>query len=867
MGWAAVSLAVLTSWALAACTSPVDRPVPLLVSIDGDRKVRGNTVSVEVVVEAELTGAVNQRATAWETVLHQTLKPEPVGGDWPWEIKLEPQQSENKRYNLTATARDGQGAVVARSQALRTLAQARRHGIRVYFDGSCLRRIPLCEDGSTCVDGACVDASSLETMPATEIGEPPKSTETDATDATDGVAAVGGQCQEGKRACADRGSRTPLHCEGGSWVAAPDCLESERCDSSDGPGLGSCQPVASDCQSRMPNVPYCEGEVMRVCQDLIASVERACAVNERCFSDGSKARCDCSPGYVKDPSSLRCARPSECGSNAGGCDSLTRCVMTGGKPSCSACPAGYAGSGEQGCAPLLQDLSLSEGKLEPALARDTFAYRVHVPLLVQRVTFTPSVPAGSKLTLNGAAPDAAGSWTTPVLMLGETRVDLTVTSASGVSSDYRITLERSGTQESYIKASNADATDQFGFWVDISGDTLLSTAWFEDSDATGVNGDQNNSRAADSGAAYVFVRDGGSWKQQAYLKASDTKPNDFFGVRADLDGDTIVVGAIHESIFETGITATRTGAAYVYVRNNGVWAQTQRLAASNPQGADLFGAGVALDGDTLAIGAPWESTSANHSGAVYIYERVGSMWVERQVVKSSMPGANAFFGSNLDLDGDRLVVGAPDDNRPASRTGSAEIFARKNGTWSSQQFLQPTTLASEANFGFAVAVHGDRVVVGAPSTAPFFTTVVTSPGEVYVFDLDGDRWRQSARLHAPISRETDCFGMDVVLTDSALLIGASGDASGARGVGADPARTDASLSGAAYLYSPTPSGWVQSAFIKPHNTGQGDAFGYALALDGETLVISANLEDSAARGIDATSSSSASNSGAIYVFR
>jgi FG-GAP repeat len=145
------------------------------------------------------------------------------------------------------------------------------------------------------------------------------------------------------------------------------------------------------------------------------------------------------------------------------------------------------------------------------------------------------------------------------------------------------------------------------------------------------------------GAAYVFVREGGSWKQQAYLKPSDLAAADYFGAALALDGDTLIAAALHESpIAEFG--TTRPGAAYVFTRANGVWSQTQRLAASQPNAADLFGVSIGKSGDTLAIGASFDATNGDRSGVVYIFGWDGSKWIERQKIQSSQPSARALFG-------------------------------------------------------------------------------------------------------------------------------------------------------------------------------------------------------------------------------
>jgi hypothetical protein len=164
-------------------------------------------------------------------------------------------------------------------------------------------------------------------------------------------------------------------------------------------------------------------------------------------------------------------------------------------------------------------------------------------------------------------------------------------------------------QQAYLKASNAEADDQFGFSVAISGDTLVVGAWGEDSSATGVNGNQSDNSAGSSGAAYVFVRSGTTWTQQAYLKASNAAGDDGFGCSVAISGDTVVVGAANEDSSATGVNGDGTnngsngsGAAYVFVRSGTSWSQQAYLKASNTDVGDAFGTKVAISGDTLVVG-------------------------------------------------------------------------------------------------------------------------------------------------------------------------------------------------------------------------------------------------------------------------
>jgi hypothetical protein len=193
-------------------------------------------------------------------------------------------------------------------------------------------------------------------------------------------------------------------------------------------------------------------------------------------------------------------------------------------------------------------------------------------------------------------------------------------------------------QQAYLKASNTEAGDAFGIAVALDGDTLVVSATGEDSNATGVGGNQADNSAVDSGAVYVFTRTGGVWTQQAYLKASNTEASDGFGRGLALRGETLVVGAFSDDSNATGVggnqadnSASESGAVYVFRRTAGVWAQENYVKASNTEAGDRFRL-VALDGDTLVVGATSEDSnatgvggnqadnSASASGAVYVFQ-------------------------------------------------------------------------------------------------------------------------------------------------------------------------------------------------------------------------------------------------------
>jgi hypothetical protein len=303
-------------------------------------------------------------------------------------------------------------------------------------------------------------------------------------------------------------------------------------------------------------------------------------------------------------------------------------------------------------------------------------------------------------------------------------------------------FERDGSgnwqQKAYLKAPNAEANDYFGYSVAISGDTIVVGTQFEDSNSTAVCNDlmscsgMGNNLASNSGAAYVFERDGsGAWQQKAYLKAPNTGPDDRLGRSVAISGDTIVVGARQEDSDSTVVcnapnfaacdnnSTTDAGAAYVFERDgSGAWQQKAYLKAPNAEANDWFGWSVAVSGDTIVVGAYGEDSSSTavmnfpfgsfsegaiDAGAAYVFERDGSgAWQQKAYLKAPNAGGSDYFGYFVAISGDTIVVGAYDEgsnstevcngftdplcdnsggdgpnNNGASGAGAAYVFERK----------------------------------------------------------------------------------------------------------------------------------------------------------------------------------------------
>jgi hypothetical protein len=365
-------------------------------------------------------------------------------------------------------------------------------------------------------------------------------------------------------------------------------------------------------------------------------------------------------------------------------------------------------------------------------------------------------------------------------------------------------------EQAYLKASNPDTNDFFGYSVAISGDTIVVGAIREDSNATGVNGNQANNAAQDSGAAYVFVRSGTNWSQQAYLKASNPDPFDLFGIAVGISGDTIVVGAQGESSNATGVNgnqsnndAPNSGAAYVFVRSGTTWSQQAYLKASNTRLGHVFGSAVGIASNTIVVGASRETSNATgvngndanntlfQAGAAFVFTRTGTTWSQQAYLKASNTDAADQFGTAVAIAGDTVVIGAPGEasnatgvngnqaDNSAQDAGAAYVFLRTGTTWSQQAYLKASNTEGADEFGGAVAIHGDLIVVGAPGEDSETTGVNgnqadnsrSSAGAAYVFSRSGDTWSQSYYLKSEFAYSFARFGSRLAISDDWVATG------------------------------------------------------------------------------------------------
>ncbi|HET6337050.1 MAG TPA: hypothetical protein VFG30_27690 [Polyangiales bacterium] len=181
-----------------------------------------------------------------------------------------------------------------------------------------------------------------------------------------------------------------------------------------------------------------------------------------------------------------------------------------------------------------------------------------------------------------------------------------------------------------------------------------------------------------------------------------------------------------------------------------------------------------------------------------MFQRSGDTWSQVQKLKPAKPSADAMFGLAIAVENDTLLIGAAFDLSVASKAGSVYAFARRGGTWQEVQRLQAAQPTQAATFGWHIGLQGDTAVISA---AHVDLVNATLPGEVYLFDRSGDQWTQSAMLMASTPKNSDLYGSSLAFRGSTLVVGANGENSGSRGANGDSTRTDAIRSGAAYVYA------------------------------------------------------------------
>ena len=364
--------------------------------------------------------------------------------------------------------------------------------------------------------------------------------------------------------------------------------------------------------------------------------------------------------------------------------------------------------------------------------------------------------------------------------------------------------------ETKLTASDGSELDEFGYAVAIDGNTAVVGAQHDET-----------SPGAFTGSAYVFVRVGDTWTEQAHLTASGAHSSNNFGVSVGISGDTIVVGSNNHD------TPTAPfGRAYVFVRTGNAWTLQATLAPSVVPNTAGFGDVVAISGDTIIVHA----TTGQDQGYIAKFARSGTTWQEG-VDFIALDGVDGDrFGRALAISEDEhtIVAGSKfNDTAAGEHAGSVYSFILTGSTWNETHVFASDAAAFD-NFGFSVAVSGNTLVVGAPADD---TAAGVEAGSVYVFVRDGVGWTEQAHLVASDAAAHDEFGRAVAVRGDVIVSGADLRPS-----------TAGSQVGAVYLFTRSGTQWTEESILSASDGSEFDAFGASVAISADQLLVGTGFE-------------------------
>lgn len=305
-----------------------------------------------------------------------------------------------------------------------------------------------------------------------------------------------------------------------------------------------------------------------------------------------------------------------------------------------------------------------------------------------------------------------------------------------------------------LVASDGQAEDQFGYSVAIDGRTALVGAFRAD-----------EGEIQDSGAAYVYVAGPEGWRFEAKLVASAPLEGDTLGGNLALKKDTAVLGVIgRDDVTENA------GAVLVFERESGEWHEKQWLTPSDAKKGDSFGQSISLTENTLVIGAPRNDASEIDSGSAYVYQRKNDQWQFQTKLTANDGAAGDLFGISVAIDGNTILVGADLHDEKAEKAGAVYAFTYDGAQWHQQAKLMAEDGGAVDIFGVRVSLSGDTALISARRDD--VEGVGVDAGSAYIFERSNGQWTQKQKLLAPDGKADDRFGRGVSLEDDTAIISA-----------------------------------------------------------------------------------------------
>ena len=366
-----------------------------------------------------------------------------------------------------------------------------------------------------------------------------------------------------------------------------------------------------------------------------------------------------------------------------------------------------------------------------------------------------------------------------------------------------------------LRASEVTKKDEFGESVALEGSYAVVGA--PGADVRGEN----------SGAAFIFRRDGGKWTGIATLFAFDGESHDSFGSAVAIRGPYVVVGAYRED--EMGEDA---GAAYVFKRHSdSLWIPQTKLVPKDPVRMGYFGRSLSMDGDAVLVGAYGTDEQGGNPGHAYVFERKGEDWLETGRL-SPKDETQVSFGKSVGLRGKHAIVGANLDDDLGENAGAVYLFGNTGKAWRQLEKITAFDGGEYDYFGSSVAMSERHFIVGSPTSL----ANESISGSAYIFEQTKKGWINRVKLTVGDSAEDSRFGNTVDVNDDYAAVGAYWD------------DDNGNFSGSVYLFKRQGRRWMGLAKVTTPDGKKRDFFGKSLDLDGKRVIAGAPGNDK--RGID-----------------
>ena len=363
--------------------------------------------------------------------------------------------------------------------------------------------------------------------------------------------------------------------------------------------------------------------------------------------------------------------------------------------------------------------------------------------------------------------------------------------------------------------------DYFGNAVAVSGDYAIIGACYDDE-----NGEN-------SGSAYIFYNNSGTWEQYQKITASDGQTNDFFAITVTISGNYAFATSLLGSSY--------AGKVYVFFNDEGTWTETAILTPSDGENYDFFGIAMSLVDDYAIIGAYGDDDNGNESGSAYIFNNNQGIWTETAKLTASDGDENDFFGESVGIYEDYTIIGANESaNSSGANSGTAYIFYNNSGSWEQTQKIESLDAVVGDHFGSSVSISGEYAAIGAGSKSDDGTW----SGAAYVFRNNSGTWEQEIKLTASDAGSQKHFGSSINITGDTLIVGSTGNIS-----------FTPYIAGSAYLFKNILESWQETAVLQASDIGNRDQFGYVVDFSDDFAFVGSPRTDT-----------NYEDAGAVYVY-